>query len=148
MKTIHDAEVRVAILDRLRQWTPESERRWGTMTAAQALFHVNAGIRMALGELHAEPVGNPAFWHTEGKSIALAEEPWPEGAPTSKEALAVGPVSFEEERAAFPLLLDRLASRPEEGPWPRHPRFGPLTGTEWSRLTYTHVDHHFRQFGV
>lgn len=108
MKTVHDAEVRAKILDRLRHLTPESERRWGAMTAAQVLFHLNAGIRMALGELHAEPVGNPAFWHTKGKRIALAEEPWPEGAPTSREALATGPVDLEEERAAFPLLLERL----------------------------------------
>lgn len=148
MKTAHDPEVRAEILERLRHLNPESERRWGSMTAAEMLFHLNAGIRIALGELRAEPVGNPEFWHTVGKKIALGDEPWPEGAPTSSEALPTGAVSFEREREALPLLLHRFTRTAENGAWPAHPRLGPLTGQEWSRLTYTHVDHHFRQFGI
>ena len=112
------------------------------------LFHVNAGMEIALGELHAEPVGNPAFWHTKGKAIALGEEPWPEGAPTSQEALASGPVHFSAERERFTALVERIANTNALAAWSDSPRFGPMTGDEWSRLMYNHIRHHFRQFGV
>jgi hypothetical protein len=62
------------------------------------LFHVNAGMQMALGELAAEPVDNPTFWHSRGKEIALSDERWPQGAPTSKEALPGDDVDFDRER--------------------------------------------------
>ena len=29
-----------------------------------------------------------------------------------------------------------------------HPKFGPLTQSEWGRLAWKHRDHHLRQFGV
>ncbi len=148
MKTVHDPEIRARILERLERLAPESRRQWGRMSVAEMLFHVNAGMRIALGELHAEPVGDPAFWHTRGKAIALSDAPWPAGAPTSEEALASCPVDLSEERDRFRRLLDRLGGTDVDADWPAHPRFGPLTGREWSRLNHNHIDHHFRQFGV
>ena len=29
-----------------------------------------------------------------------------------------------------------------------HPFFGRMTGEEWDRLLWKHLDHHLRQFGV
>jgi hypothetical protein len=112
------------------------------------LFHVNIGMEMALGQIHAESVGNPTLWHSKGKEIALSDEPWPEGAPTSKEALPTGPVDFHAERERFRALVTQIAGTSLLAAWPQSPRFGPMTGEEWSRLTYTHVRHHLRQFGV
>ncbi|MGH9801334.1 MAG: DUF1569 domain-containing protein, partial [Blastocatellia bacterium] len=31
---------------------------------------------------------------------------------------------------------------------PEHPAFGKLSTKDWGALTYKHMDHHFRQFGV
>jgi hypothetical protein len=121
---------------------------WGSFSSAAMLYHLNAQLEMALGDLIAAPVGNPAFWHRKGKAIALSDERWPHGAPTSVEALPSGEVDFNVERQRFQVLLDGLAARDVSGPWPDSARFGPMTGWDWSRLTYTRVRHHFRQFGV
>ena len=148
MKNVHDPGVRREILRRLQALGADGEPSWGRMTPAVMLFHLNAGMRMGLGELPAEPVGDPAFWHSRGKAIALGEDPWPESAPTSEEALPAEPVDMESERRQFAILLERLAAKDLTGAWPAHPRLGPLLGSEWSRFTYTHIRHHFRQFGI
>jgi hypothetical protein len=148
MTDVHDPVVRRDIVSRLDMLGRDTEPGWGNMTPAAVLFHLNAGMRMALGELVAEPVGDAAFWHSEGKAIALGEDPWPESAPTSPEALPERPVDLETERVQFVVLIERIAERERSGDWPAHPRLGPLTGGEWSRFTFTHVQHHFRQFGV
>ena len=145
---IHDAAARTEILACLASLRPDATPTWGSLTSAGMLFHVNAGMRMALGELAAEPVDNPAFWHTRGKAIALSDQRWPEGAPTSKEALPGDDVDFDREHEQFCSLLNRIAETPLERSWPVSPRFGPMTGEEWSRLTYTHIRHHLRQFGI
>jgi Protein of unknown function (DUF1569) len=148
MSQILGDTVRAQILARLAQLESGATPLWGGFTATAMLFHVNAGMRMALGELAAEPVGDPGFWHTAGKRVALADEPWPEGAPTSKEALPSGPVDFVAQCEAFGPLLERVAAGDPSAVWPPHPRLGPLTGEEWMRLTYNHIEHHFRQFEI
>lgn len=148
MRTVHDPFVRTEILLWLEQLRTDLAPDWGSLTCSAMLFHLNAQLRMALGELFAEPVGNPGFWHTTGKTIALSDAPWPRGAPTSKEALPSSAVDFDVERARFRVLLERVAARDLSQHWPDSARFGPMTGEEWSRLTYNHIRHHFRQFGV
>jgi hypothetical protein len=148
MLTVHDVWVRAAIVQRLERLHEDLRPQWGSFSCAAMLYHLNAQMKMALGELAAEPVGKASFWHTQGKAIALSDEPWPEGAPTSREALPSGPVEFVAEREQFRMLLERLAARDCSEPWPDSARLGPMRGEEWSRLTYTHIRHHFRQFGV
>lgn len=148
MGTIHRAETRAGIqqcLDRLREDLPPT---WGSLTCSGMLHHLNAAMLMALGELSAAPIGNPAFWHVKGKAGALSDERWPEGVRSSPEALPEGPVDFEQERARFRMLLERVGTTDPSAPWPDSARFGPMSGEEWSRMTFNHIRHHFRQFGV
>ena len=42
-------------------------------------------------------------------------------------------------------LIQRVGTEPAAGV---HPKFGPLTQSEWDRLAWKHRDHHLRQFGV
>lgn len=148
VRTVHDAAVRAEISECLERLAEDVRPMWGNFSCAGMLYHLNAQMQMALGELPADPVGNPVFWHSRGKAIALSEEPWPEGAPTSKEALPPESIDFENERTRFRVLLARLAATDLVRAWPDSARFGPMSGEEWSRLTFTHVRHHFRQFGV
>ncbi|MBK5255550.1 MAG: DUF1569 domain-containing protein [Vicinamibacteria bacterium] len=47
-------------------------------------------------------------------------------------------------------MSDLLGSFAGQKPaaWPDHPAFGPLNREQWGVLVWTHVDHHFRQFGA
>lgn len=147
-RDVGDPTVRQELVARVQTLRADSQPTWGNMTPAVVLFHLNAAMRIALGKLAAVPVGNPAFWHSTGKAVALGEAPWPQGAPTSREALPEGDVDFELERQQFAVLLDELVARDPGGEWPDHPRLGPFTGADWRRLAYTHAVHHFRQFGI
>jgi oxepin-CoA hydrolase / 3-oxo-5,6-dehydrosuberyl-CoA semialdehyde dehydrogenase len=148
VETVHRTETRAAIQQCLGQLREDLQPTWGSLTCSAMLYHLNAALSMALGELVAEPIGNPAFWHAKGKAVALSDERWPEGVRSSAEALPPGPVDFELERARFRVLLERVGTTDPLAPWPESARFGPMSGEEWSRMTFNHIRHHFRQFGV
>ena len=52
---LHDAQHRADILRRLRALQPDAARRWGKMSVAQMLWHVNEAMEGALGRSVAEP---------------------------------------------------------------------------------------------
>ena len=50
MKNLFDATVANQIKARLGKLEPQSERRWGKMTAAQMLAHCSVSMQWAVGE--------------------------------------------------------------------------------------------------
>ena len=50
MKTLFNMPDRKEVLGRLRGVRPESERRWGSMSAHQMICHLSDSFRAALGE--------------------------------------------------------------------------------------------------
>jgi hypothetical protein len=58
-------------------------------------------------------------------------------------------MDFEAECSRLATRIDQVVQRgatKTEGLV--HPFFGRLSGDEWGRLIYKHLDHHLRQFGV
>ncbi len=51
MKNLFDATVTNQVKTRLGQLEPQSERRWGKMTAAQMLAHCSLSMQWAVGEV-------------------------------------------------------------------------------------------------
>jgi hypothetical protein len=74
--------------------------------------------------------------------------PWPKGVATSPELLSRMPEQWTAEMAALRAAIEAFVSKSRDGAWPRHPRFGHLSGPEWGRLMYRHLDHHLTQFGL
>ena len=147
MKTLHDAPTRAAVLKRIDQLRPDSQRTFGKMRVDQMLRHVNAALEMTLGRLQAKPkpVGIPIFL----LKFLVFNLPWPKGkAPTAPELIAADTYEFEVERQKLKALIDELSKKSTDGIWVQHPAFGPLTGAESTRLQYRHLDHHLSQFGV
>ena len=58
------------------------------------------------------------------------------------------PGDFAADVADVESWIERMAKRPVRGPWPSHPVFGSMSGRNWMRWAYLHVDHHLRQFGA
>ena len=48
---LHDAQCKADILRRLKTLRPDAERRWGKMSVAQMLWHVNEAMEGALGHI-------------------------------------------------------------------------------------------------
>ena len=51
MKNLFDATMANQVKTRLGKFEPQSERRWGKMTAAQMLAHCSGSMKWAVGEL-------------------------------------------------------------------------------------------------
>jgi hypothetical protein len=145
MPTLHDAAVRRRLESRLAALRADAPRKWGRMTAAQMLWHVNLFLSYAVGdataERHKPPMPLPLL------RFLVLYTPWPKGAPTHPSAVCKGDKDFETERARCAKLIERFASKPIDTPWPLDAVFGSTSGKFHSKLQAKHLDHHFRQFG-
>lgn len=148
MRSLWNPRDREDLLARLERLEPGAPARWGRFTAANMLAHLNDTLRMSSGilptKLRRSPLRFPLV-----KQLVIYVAPWPKGVPTAPELLArTDRAAWEEERAAFPKVLEGFTSRPRGEPMPEHPAFGRLSRRTWGFLAYRHSDHHFRQFGV
>lgn len=151
MKSLGNSHDKVEVLGRLELLSPESERRWGRMSAHQMVCHLSDSFRSALGDRPASPMSNPLS-RTVVKWIALyAPIEWPHGVQTrpevDQESGGTTPVSFRTDVTDLVDLIDRFASKSSELDGRAHSMFGALTPSQWYRWGYLHVDHHLRQFG-
>jgi hypothetical protein len=82
---LHPA-ARAEILRRIEALTPESERRWGRMTAHQMVCHLSDACRAALGERRVPVIGT--LWErTVIRWLAIhTNVKWPQGVRTVPEA--------------------------------------------------------------
>ena len=148
MKTFWDPAAREELCRRSERLAPDARARWGRLTSAQMLAHLNDAMRMTIGELPVKPKRTP-IRYPPLKQLIIYALPFPKGAPTAPELLArCDAACFADEQAAFRQLADRLASKSAHDAWPEHPAFGRLTHRAWGVLAFRHTDHHLKQFGV
>ena len=152
MKTLGNEADRRAMLERARQLTPESNRRWGRMTAHQMICHLADSFKAATGEkpvslLNVPLLGTIAKWF--GLNVPI---PWLHGLPTrpemDQERGGTKPVEFAADLAELEVMVQRFTSTPRDFEWHPHPLFGQMSDRDWWRWGYLHMDHHLRQFGV
>lgn len=145
-KNMRNAGDRAAILARLHSLTPASKPTWGSLTAPKLLCHLADGMRVSLGDLHAEPRGS-ALRQTMMRWLIVNSSlrPPPGKAKTIPEMLTASPGAWETDLAMCVRLIERVAVT-ESGT--QHPIFGRLSAQGIGRLAWRHFDYHLRQFGV
>jgi hypothetical protein len=112
------------------------------------LAHLNDSLRMASGDLAVAPKNLPLRYFPI-KQLVIHVLPFPKGAPTAPELLSrCDAADLKTEQSAFRALAARVASKSASESWPSHPAFGTMTHKDWGVLTWRHVNHHLRQFGV
>lgn len=150
MKNLFDAERAAEIKGRLAHLRPDSERRWGTMSATQMVAHCVIGSQMATGEHNPPRVFIGRVLGRLIKPLALRDDaPMKKNSPTVPSLVVKGDPDFEQERARLQEIIDRFATSGPRGCTTHpHPFFGLLTPDEWAVLMYKHLDHHLRQFGA
>ena len=149
MRDLLAAETANEVKARLARLTPASERRWGTMNAAQAVAHCAVGMELALGEQRPPRLVLGRIIGAIVKPLALGTEaPMRRNSPTVPGMVITGDRDLERERARLRGLIDRFVAGGRAG-CTTHPHsfFGRLTPDEWGVLMYKHLDHHLRQFG-
>ena len=151
MKNLFDATVANDVKARLAQLRPQTERRWGKMTAAQMLAHCSLSMQWAVGEVVPEQGALPArlIGRLVKPLVFRNEDPLRKNSPTAGSLIVADERDLGKERDRLSRLIDKFAAGGAEG-CTRNPHsfFGKMTPEEWAILTYKHLDHHLRQFGV
>jgi Protein of unknown function (DUF1569) len=146
MPTILAQGDRELIVKRLRQLTPDTKPIWGTLTAPRLLCHLSDQLRVSLGEA---PMvrRDTALTRTLLKWLVIYSpiKAPPGKVQTSPEMLTTPPGNWQSDLERTESLIQRLAITSTTA---AHPKFGPLSHDGWGRLTWKHLDHHLRQFGV
>ncbi len=151
MKNLFKAEVVAEVKARLGRLEPQSERRWGRMSAAQMLAHCVVSLEWAVGEREPEKLGlaTRLLGRVLKPMVVRSDEPMRKNSPTAKSLVVEDERDLGKERDRLTALIDRFAAGGVEGctrcP---HSFFGNMTPEEWAVLSYKHLDHHLRQFGV
>jgi hypothetical protein len=149
MQTLFDSSDRQSILARVGALEPSLPRQWGKMNVPQMLAHCSAALETGTGD-------RPMKQALIGKILApfitktvLGEKPMRKNSPTDPTFVMNDERNFEVERERLKDLIQRFAAggAPAAAKW-THSFFGKLSGEEWGRLMYKHLDHHLQQFGV
>ena len=147
MNSIRNSEDREAILSRFARLSSDAPPKWGRLDAPRMVTHVTDTLRSGLGEVVPQSFGGPLqYWPLN--TLMMFYLPWPKGIPTAPELLMRQPTNLAAEIEMLRATMDRFAVRDVNGEWPAHAAFGRISGSEWGRLMYRHLDYHLGQFGV
>lgn len=149
MPSIADPRALDRLLRRLDGLTPDTPRRWGTLTAHEMLCH----LADACTGILARPGGPAAPPRLLRRWLALhTPMPWPRGLPTPSRVDphkgGTRPDHFERDRARALAGLRALPAAPDAAFPASHAAFGGMRAVDWRCWGYRHTDHHLRQFGL
>lgn len=150
MKNLYEAARVEEVKQRVARLRPDSERLWGSMTAAQMVAHCATSMEWAVGDKTPPRMFlGRIIGRMVKQKVVGNDEPMRRNSPTTKDLVVRDERDLGRERARLCALVDRFAGAGAKG-CTTHPHsfFGPLTPEEWSILMYKHLDHHLRQFGV
>jgi hypothetical protein len=148
MESLFEPAARENVQARLGKVRPDSERQWGKMGPSQMLAHCANALEVASGD-------SPRRQALIGKILApfvrrkvLGDEPFSRNSPTDPTFVIRDDRDFDAEKARLLGVMDRFCQRgPDHAGRQIHSFFGKLSGDEWGKLMYKHLDHHLRQFG-
>ncbi|HEY3626959.1 MAG TPA: DUF1569 domain-containing protein [Terracidiphilus sp.] len=152
MKSLSDRNCLEELISRVTRVRPDTPRRWGKMTSAQMICHLNDSFLGIIGEKPMEIPRGFTLWPVM-KYIALyAPMEWPKGVSTRPEfdqhaGAGTPPAHFKTDVRSLLDTMIRFARRPRDFQFRPHPMFKEMSEAQWMRWGYLHVDHHLRQFG-
>ena len=149
MKTLFAPFDRDSILQRLSALEAGATRQWGKMNPAQMLCHCSRAFETATGVSPKKQAFLGKLLTPFIRSSVLGEKPFSKNSPTDPTFVVSDERDFAAERTRLTELIDRFVQRgPAAAGNETHSFFGRLSGDEWGRLMYKHLDHHLRQFGA
>jgi hypothetical protein len=150
MKNLYEPATSREIKDRIAQLQTGSPAQWGKMNVEQAVAHCAASMEWAVGDRIPPKMFFPSLLGRAIKGKVLGNDaPIRRNSPTSPDLLVADQRELDFERQRLIALIDRfVAAGPAGCTTHPHSFFAKLTPEEWAILTYKHLDHHLRQFGV
>jgi hypothetical protein len=149
MPNLFDAADRDRLLHRLSSVQPSSARQWGKMNPAQMMAHCSIALEVACGDTVMKQAFIGRVLSPFVKGAVLGEKDMKRNSPTDPTFRVADDRNFDAERARLSALVEKFHRRGETAAdGIVHSFFGRLTGDEWGRLMYKHLDHHLRQFSA
>lgn len=149
MKSLFDKNTNDEIIDRIEKLTPTLKPLWGKLEVEQMLAHLNLSLQVNFGQIELKSGFLSLFFRGIARSILLGHKPFPKHLPAPKKILSSGKSDFMTEKQN---LMSLLKIYIENGPTGLsknpHNILGKITPEESSFISYKHLDHHLRQFGV
>jgi len=149
VKSLHEAATAEEVKQRITLLGPSNERAWGKMNAPQMLGHCSAALEMASGDTVLPRVFIGRLIGPLFRTQYSNEKPFSKNLPTAPGLVVGDERDLARERDRLISLVDRFS---QGGPGActkaSHCFFGPLTGEEWGKGMYKHLDHHLRQFNA
>ena len=140
---------REEILGRLEKFQRDAARQWGKMSSSQALAHCSVALEAATGDKPRKQALIGKIFAPFVRKGLLGDRPMPRNSPTDPAFVVTDERDFAAERERLTALIDRFCELgPSNAGAQTHSFFGRLTGEEWGRVMYKHIDHHLRQFGA
>lgn len=146
VKNLFDTSVKIEIISRINELTPQSRAQWGKMNVAQMLAHCQMPLGVATSKHKLKSNFLLSLLGPFFKSKLFNEEPFKRNLPTDKSFIIANPQEFEKEKQNLIDMINGFSADSMSGE--KHPFFGKLTNEEWSKGTWKHLDHHLIQFGV
>jgi hypothetical protein len=136
----------------LKTLTPDTSRRWGTLTSHEMLCHLGDASEMVTRVRPRQrpvPLRRRPVMKYVGLWLPL---PWRRGMPTNPmqdpRAGGTRPTDFERDRLRLLAALQAIAAAGPGSLEPAHGLFGVMSTRDWQRWAYRHTDYHLRQFGA
>jgi hypothetical protein len=146
MKSIFNESDFSHLMERIEKLSEHSKPEWGKMNVSQMLHHLNCSTAAPLGRYQTK--GKPNFLLKLFKSVSYNDRPFGKGVPTPSDFKVTGAYDFHEEKESFLNHIKELTDLGHNGKFLPHVAFGELTGEQWGKHTFKHIDHHLKQFGI
>ena len=149
MKNLFVPEIASEVIARIESLQADKKALWGKMNSAQMVAHCQVPMEVALGDKKIKRSLVGYLFGRIAKKSMYSDKPMPRNLPTDKTFVVPDERNLEVEKSRLIQLVKRFAEAGPTGLTPEtHPFFGKLTMEEWGVLSYQHLDHHLRQFGV
>lgn len=142
----YDSDNYASIVKRLEAITPTSERKWGEMTPAQMLHHLNLAIGSGIGYYSLPDVSNLMSRGFNQFMILNVLKKFPMGTQTASPLKVTETYDFEAEKKKLKEILAKAYGTKTNADWSKHTYFGKMTRKAWGKLIMIHCNHHFQQF--
>jgi Protein of unknown function (DUF1569) len=131
---------------------PNTPAKWGVMNAQQMIEHLENLFLISAGHIPTQPLFDEERTRKNYQYIIVAQNPFPRNIKVNK-AFVIETLKYASLEAAVEGLKNSsdvfFAAFAKDYEAKRlHPAFGGLDYMEWLYFHYTHVIHHFMQFGL
>jgi hypothetical protein len=149
VKSLFDSGAYESMQQRLDRLSPDAARQWGKMSAAQMLAHCSRALEVGTGDLPLKQALIGKIFAPFVRSSFLGEKPFGKNSPTDPAFVVSDERDFAREKEHLSRVIARFCQKgPEEAGRQTHSFLGRISGEEWGRVMYKHLDHHLRQFGA